>query len=525
MKKIFISSVFIFIFCFSFFISKISAETQLPLLDIEPTISMDFKDADLKDALKIFSIQSGLNFIASEGVRDRKITLYLDKVPLGVAMDKLFKANNLAYELDREANIFVVKDLGKPAVETITKVFFLKFATVSSSSLKEEMSSYIPSGGAGGGGETGSTGTSTSGKWKVEDDTGITTAIKKLLSEVGSVIEDFRTNSLIVTDTPRRMEVISQVIASLDVTVAQVMLEVEMLDVSKGAVDQLGVKWPQSLLKLDMTGASRETNLFGDKGTNPAERTMALAGPTAGGWTLGPWGAAHFGPTIFSVVNAQLTLDFLSTQTDTKYLARPRIVTLNNETAEIRIATNESVGVISTTASAGGTTGTTTAEPERSETGVILRVTPQINTETGEITMFVYPKVSEAVQGNSFIVANNTYQYRDPEERSTKSVVRVKDGETVVIGGLIRNEKTVIETKLPILGDIPLLGAVFRHKNRSKDRERELLVFITPHIIKDNNIQLAQTQTVPLPEREQNTASGLNRELAINSTLKGFEKR
>jgi len=505
MRKNFNVVIFIFMLSLSLFLPALNADSKLPLPIAEPEISMDFQDANLKDILKVFSIQSGLNFIASEALQDRKITLYLDKVPLNKAMGKLFKANNLSYELDKDANIFIVKDWGKPQVETVTKVFFLKYATVSSSSLKEEMGNQIKSGGGGGGG---------SGKWAAEADTGITKAVKKLLSSFGSVIEDFRTNSLIVTDIPSRMLVITQVITSLDVRVPQVLLEVEMLDVSKNTVDKMGFKFGQTPFTAVLTGASIGT-MWPFSGTSlpfTSERKF-----TPGSLAINPTGSTY-----------SAYLDFLRTQTDTKYLARPKLLTLNNETAEIRIATNEAIGVTQTQSGTTSTTGTTTATAERSETGVILRVTPQINLETGEVTMFIYPKVAEAVASS---LTSNLGSFRDPEERSTKTLVRVKDGETVVLGGLIRNEITNIQTKIPILGDIPIIGALFRHKgggsnDSPKDRERELLVFITPHIIKEPaDIKLAQTKKVVLTEREQNTASGFNREQAISSSLNTFEKK
>lgn len=522
MKKTFRLTVVISILSLCLFTPKLNADIKPTFPDQEPEISMDFQDANLKDILKVFSIQAGLNFIASEAVQDRKITLYLDKVPLRMAMDKLFKANNLSYELDQDANIFVVKDWGKLQVETVTRVFYLQYATVSSSSLKEEMSNQIRSAtisfttGSSGTGGTSTTSTGSGGgggKWKIEDDTGITTAVKKLLSGVGSVIEDFRTNSLVVTDTPSRMAVITQVIAALDVPAPQVILEVEMLDVSRNTVDKLGFNYGTTPFTAVLTGASAATGF-------PFQSWGKLMSPGSGSLAINA-----------GTNNYTITLDFLRSQTDTKFLARPKLLTLNNETAEIRIATSESIGVTTSVTSVEGT-GTTTQEPERVETGVILRVTPQINVERGEITMFIYPKVAEAVAGNSFTSAGSNFQFRDPEERSTKSIVRVKDGETVVIGGLIRNELLVQKTQIPILGDLPLIGSLFRHKGGTssspdKNKQRELLIFITPHIIKDTaDIKLAQTKKVMLPEREQNTTSaGGSRELAINSSLNSFEKK
>jgi MSHA biogenesis protein MshL len=208
-------------------------------------------------------------------------------------------------------------------------------------------------------------------------------------------------------------------------------------------------------------------------------------------------------------------------------------MTLSNETAEIRIATNEAIGVTTTSEAS---TATTTATPERSETGVILRVTPQVNPDTGEITMFVFPKVAEATAGNEFTSAGESYQFRDPEERSTKSVVRVKDGDTVVLGGLIRNEFLNQRSGLPVLQDIPFIGALFRHTGGTsgspdKNKQRELLVFITPRIVKDdgstsvNTVKLAQNTRISLPEREQSLDTGLERDMAINQSLNNFDKR
>jgi len=489
--------VFIFFFILCLLPLKLPAADQSSFGDSKITISMDFQDANLKDVVKIFSIQSGLNFIASEAVQDRKITLFLDKVPIKEAMDKLFKANNLAYELDEEAKIFIVKDWGKPEIDTITKVFYLKYATVSSSSIKEEMYNQVSSvGTTSGGGSTGSSTSGESGKWTSEKDVGITNAVKKNLSAQGSIIEDYRTNSLIVTDMPNRMPVIEKLIASLDLPAPQVMLEVEMLDVSKNIVDKIGLEFGQNPFTFVVPGNRHVESFIGDM----TKRSLSIPGAA---------GAIIFGHTYAEV------LDFLRTQTDTKTLARPRLLTLNNEPAEIMITTDEVIGETVNYDDQGNIISRTA---ERKTTGVSLRVTPQINLETGEITMFLYPSIKEAA--TSAFSAN----YRDPEERGTKSLVKVKDGETVILGGLIRNEFYQTITKLPILGDIPFIGALFRHKNKTKDRQRELIVFITPHIVKDTNVEFAQAKKTSLLTKEQITVSPSGRQLAIDASLNSFEK-
>jgi type II secretory pathway component GspD/PulD (secretin) len=501
MKKIFITTVAICCLMFTFLISRLNAQDQPPLIPAEASISMDFKEADLQDILKIFSIQAGMNFISSEAVKDRKITLYLDKVPLSQAMDKIFSANNLSYELDSKANIFVVKEWGKMGTETVTRIFHLKNATVSSSALKEALSkSLVINSGSGGSGET----TSSRVRFKEEGDGGITAVVRKMLSDspVGSLVEDFRTNSLIVTDTPMKMKVIAQVIAELDLVVPQVMLEVEMLDVSKSVVDKMGFH-------------------FSDSDT-PFTALISTAS-TAITFPYGSWDKV-----LGSVYDIQL--DFIRTQKDTKFLARPKLLTLNNETAEIAITRNEVVGREDTVNDNGTNTVTTYKFTRSTEldlikgegTGIILRVTPQINVDNNEITMVINPKSS--VSTVSPLSPDKNMQ-SDVEVRQTKSIVKVKDGETVILGGLIHQEKVVTMKKLPILGDIPILGLFFRHKDQTAGLERELLVFITPRIVKDKaDVKIAQIQNVQLPIREQGVAVGSNRDYIINSNMNKFDK-
>ena len=143
---------------------------------------------------------------------------------------------------------------------------------------------------------------------------------------------------------------------------------------------------------------------------------------------------------------------------------------------------NEAIGVSKTEATGGS--GTTTFTIEREETGTKLRVTPQVDMETGEVTLFVETVVKEA-KDSGFTFASAGFvsgTIKNPEERSATAVARLKDGETLLMGGLIKKEGSNQKTKLPILGDIPIIGNAFRWKFDDV-QERELLVFLTPHII------------------------------------------
>jgi type II secretory pathway component GspD/PulD (secretin) len=486
----------LFILFFCLFLPRLFAGQDLPFLNEngdDVRITMDLKDAGLKDILKILSIQSGLNFIASEAVQDRSMTIFLDNVPLKGAMDKLFTANNLTYELDEDSKIFIVKDWGKPEIQTMTKVYYLKNRTVPSAKIEKETQELLKNGSEG---------------------VDIVTSIKQVLSAHGKINEDTRTNSLIITDIPSRFPVIEQVIARLDISVPQVVIDVEMLDVSKDVVDKLGFQFNENPFTLILPGgfARRGAEYFVG---NLAHKGKDLSSAVAG--------LVSFGRTYSEV------LDFLRTQSDTKYLARPRLLTLNNETAEISITKDEIVTLksvwISNSSEAGG--GHWEQEYERATAltltpegvGIFLRLTPFINEETGEITMVINPKSSSTTQNAQI----TTQVALDPEVRSTKSVVKMKDGQTVVVGGLIHNQKLVVTTKVPILGDIPILGVFFRHKNQTKDMEREVLVFITPRIVKDT-AEISQSPKMSLLQKGQNTATMFDRKSAIDTSLNSFER-
>ncbi|MBI5872795.1 MAG: hypothetical protein HZB36_01455 [Candidatus Omnitrophica bacterium] len=457
-------------------------------------ISMDFKDASLKNILKIFSEQAGLNFIASQNVQERTLTLYLDQVPLQEALNKIMSANNLKYELESGAKVFVVKESGKPAIDLVTKIYRLKYARLKSSKLETAIA-----GGASGGQTTGVAAAGAEGQaaGNIED------AVKGVMTSNGSFTQDARTNSLIITDIPDRFEVIERVIVLLDVPAPQVMIEVEMLDVSKRVIDQMGVNTSPNLMQL--TGSSVPTKFpnfmwDGQAGTPDI-----------------PDGGLSYGTLSSAVFTA--VLDLLTTDTRTKFLARPRILTMSNETAEIKISTNEAIGQNTVTQSSEGAS-TQTVEAERFETGVSLKVTPQVDPNTGAVTMFIQPQVSQAKTGATF----SGTTYKDPEIRSSQTTLMVKNGETIVVGGLIRTNDETTVSKIPIVGDIPILGALFRHKDSNKE-ERELIVFITPHIVGGNDaIALAKAElpSMPLaPFREQ--VSGIARKQEVDSMLQRWE--
>ncbi len=471
--------------------AEISRFSKFVYPEYSKKISMDFKDADLRNVLKIFSQQSGMNFIAATDIASMKVTLFFENVPVEEALERILNANGLIYEVEPGSDIFTVKKVTKPTVEVITRVYTLKNATVSTSKLLTTLGSESSNSAS-----TKTESTSTIGDSNTGG--GMIAVLESVLTpDNGKVIEDPRTNSLIVTDIPSQFPIIEKTIAQLDAPTPQILIQVEMLDISKTTADQLGVQYGTAL---SFSGAKRSV-LY------PWDQNKILSK----GFELDP----EYTAGTIDASGLTVMLQFLKNQVDTKNLANPKILTLNNQSAEIKISSNEAIGTVSTTTGGGSGVTDSTVEAERIETGIFLTVTPQINIETGEITMAIVPKVIEARIG-SIKDPRSGENYKDPEERSSKTILRVKDNETIFLGGLKKNTNANTVTKVPLLGDIPLIGGAFRYTVKAH-QERELVIFITPKIIDDQNNITPKTLTASMTTREQSISEAKRKE--INKAL------
>jgi len=455
------------------------------IYSLEKNVSLDLESAQLVDVLKMLSQQTKLNFISTEAVRDRELTLYMENVPLKEAMNIIFKANGLAYDFYPDSNIFVVKEMGKPTLELKTKIYRLQYVWLASSNMDGEIADQLEpedededeDGEAGG--------------------IGIRFAVERVLSPAGRVTEDPASNSLIVVDVPSQFPMIDEVVAALDIPAQRVLIEAEMLDVSKSHLDKLGFNWANGL-----TGSYIGPN-----------RTTAFPLSYPGeSLNLLPENAPFFNFGTLSLTNLSVVMEFLTQDKSTKFLARPKILTLANETAEVNITTDAAIGVTTTVA---GETGATTEDIERETIGTRLRVTPQVNPVTNEITLFV--EVFNRDTKSADLTLSQTTGVKDVEERSARSVVRLQEGETLYIGGLISKQDQETITKVPILGDIPFVGALFRHKSKPLDEntDRELMIFLTPHIIEDKPY-LAKKRTI-LSREQVNYSKRDSVNLALDS--------
>jgi len=277
--------------------------------------------------------------------------------------------------------------------------------------------------------------------------------IVKLVSRDGKVGIDERLNSIIVTDSAENLERISQALGILDVKAPQVMIEVLIVNVKLTDELKMGVDWTR-------LGTSK----------NYLTQGLSITGST------NPYGKVTFSSTP-SNWTFQGLIDFVETNKDVKILANPKVLVLNNHMATIKTV-KEIPYQEKSTSSEGGSYASTSFK----DVGVKLKVTPQI-TDDGHIIMEIEPE--QSAQIDTLTVENSEIPVI--ETRNTSTTLRVKDGQTIIIGGLREKQPTIEESKVPILGDIPLIGLLFR-KVDTELIESELGVFITPHIYTDGKL-------------------------------------
>ncbi len=278
-------------------------------------------------------------------------------------------------------------------------------------------------------------------------------SLRGFLSTTGKIIADDRTGSVVVTDSIKNIKKIESVITKLDVKVRQVSVEAKMYEVNVNDVKNLGVQWGGTYLNNGTT----------IKGTG----TPPMAYTPAGTLTLG---------FLQTGVDIKATLNALQTKTDATLLSSPKVTVQNNKTALIYTTRTTYYLTTNVTNGASGVAVTTqTYNPI--ELPIQLKVTPKI-TDDGQISMQVDVTVKKIMVSTS----QNVGGPPDTSEQNASTLVRAKNNDTVVIGGMISDRISNIENKVPILGDIPLIGGLFKGTTEEKERV-ELVVFLTASII------------------------------------------
>lgn len=286
-----------------------------------------------------------------------------------------------------------------------------------------------------------------------------------------AVRADAVTGSLILYGTPGEAAAIERLLKELDRAPSQVALEAKIVALSKDAAKDLGVEWAWKSYQRPRDRSRRyygDTGSYSDDSYYETYSYNEVGSPDAGAvrFGIGP-GSVKFNTYFDAQVSA------LVSSGKAKMLSRPNIMTVQGRKAQIKIGGEVPVPRYATS------DGVTTTSVEYREAGIILSYTPRVNPETKEITAAVHTEVSSPV----FVDDVKAYRF---QTRSADTEVRLRDGETMVIGGLIGVDESRRLSKVPFLGDLPILGSFFRHVSRSKT-ESELMIFLTAHVVEDGS--------------------------------------
>ena len=406
------------------------------------TATFNFKGARGSDALRLIATQFGYSVVMGDGVGGT-LTANLNQVTLEQALEYVSQATGCEYVL-RDRVVLV-----NPSAPTSRVIPLRYLSSVAAAQ-----------------------------------------AISKMLSERGTA-EPFTglgakerftggamSNALIVTDTPARVERIAQVIQSMDVRPRQVSIEAKLVESVLGENEKLGFDWQ---LRASAVGATLPTTFPfpKDQGSGVFTGTPNPNVPIGGGGPAFPPGQtfpyanpADFKFGTLSFQEFSVAMEILKEQSNTNLVSAPSVTALDNQQAEIIVGQVVPIAIYEHSQLAG--TLLLSGYDEK-KIGVRLVVTPHFaNDSTMVIT--VSPEVSQILEYRG--------QFNERPVTSTRSAttqIVVKSGETIMIGGLISSLDRKVVRKVPVLGDIPLLGYLFRHKTVSKDKV-DLMIFITPHI-------------------------------------------
>jgi len=442
----------------------------------ERLYSFSLRDADIREVLMALSKQTSFNIVVDPNVQGR-VTVDLKNVSMAEALDTLTELLDLNHRIKQ--NIIRVF---KPAPET--RIFSLQYVNLK----RTGSSSTTASIGTGGGsvtgtttGTTGTTGTTTTGTsgagttgtttvtTSTETDlwTSIEAGLKKLLSPTGTMVVDKQSGNILATDLPKTLDRVASFLESVEGSVQrQVLIEARIVEVSLTAEYRFGLNWGAIVQAAAMRGAS---TIAPTAGAIIGQRLS----PTVGDFQIGVTS------TDFSAL-----LDVISKQGELNVISSPKLATLNNQTAVIRAGTDEvffetRVQEFRPTTGLGGQVETTrTVTPRTVTIGVVLGITPQIAPD-GNVVLHIRPTVTEK-RGEAKSPVGDTFPILDVREADM--IVRAREGQVVVIGGLMQEKRSDSDGKVPILGDLPGIGRLFRSTTQEA-RKTELVVLLSATVM------------------------------------------
>ena len=398
-------------------------------------ITLKFKDAKIKDVFYIVTQLSGINFIFDEGVKDQNITVYLENATFQQALDILTNMNKLGKKVLNESTIIIFPkspEKSKQYEDLVVKTFYL-----STLDAKKAVN------------------------------------LLRTMLQVRKVYVNEELNAIVIRDTPDVVEVAGKILEANDVPDAEVLLDVEVIEVTKNNAENFGLSLSRYAVTLNtLTPGGDFFSATFDPSTNQSGTTTTPVTPNklldAFRWN---------GFTGFLTVPSA-TYNFGKRISNAEVLANPKIRVKNREKSKFNVGTRVPITTTSTT----GTTGGFSVNVQYVDVGVKLNAEPtiQLNNEVAiklglEVSSILTRDVVGGSESATTVVTIGT--------RNLDTVLNLKDGETSVIGGLIQDNKTKSKEKIFLLGDIPLIGPLLSSNTNTNDKT-ELILAITPRIVR-----------------------------------------
>lgn len=472
--------------------AKLKMEKELE--QVVPSIKL--KDANLKYVVKHLSGLSGVNILldpAAQGMEDQTITISLTDIPLMEAIKYIVRAKGLVYRIDDYA--VIITDAANVSDEEMeTRYYQLSSGVTSGSTFTTSFAEEA--------GETTTMGSAAG----VES----TKTIQDVLEESGvpfpdgsKIFLDKRTGILIVRNTPRNLSIIEDVLQKLDVVPYQVEIESKFVELTEDTAKELGIEWmltdQMTLFKQHDKELVADPRPWADSIGNPEfgqyGANWGREGVTKGvrfleDTTGEPSGNIMKISAVLGVAEFSAILHALDQKGDVNVLSSPRVTTVNNSQAQIKVVDEiiyptEFEITPPSTNDAGTVITPAVIIPSAFETreiGILLSVIPTVGNDKKTITLAMIPEVSDLTGWINYGTAALPARQPTFQTRNVSTSVVVNDGDTVVMGGLIREEKTGTDDKVPIIGDIPLLGRLFRNETQS-NQKMNLIIFVTAKLI------------------------------------------
>ena len=396
---------------------------------------IDYNEAEMQTVLRTLSARAKLNLVLSDEVTG-KVTVHLEGVTFEEAMRLIAESKGFAFVKDKN----VVRIRTKESIEAEpleVRTVVLNYSRAEE--LKKTLDGMLPARG------------------KIQVDT--------------------RMNALVISDTPTSQLKLIPLVTTLDSQTSQVMIEAKFIETLKNPHKDLGVNWAGTLVNHSVSFGAPSSSSSGGGGASASTTpgaTLPVQFIKAASTKASPWMYS----AMLDVGSAQATFSFLSQDTSSELLANPRVVTTDGTKAKLNITQQYPLPQFQYSEQ---TASMQINGFSYKDIGILLNVTPRINKD-GFITLDVNPQVSSSTAVKKFQTGTSTFDIPIIETREATTTVLIKSGNTLAIGGLMRTDASDTYTKVPLMGDIPGLGALFRSKSLDK-LKRNLLIFLTPTIV------------------------------------------